>query len=88
MNEARNTGAWGQLELGMGESFVSNVVDSGGLRQKRIILTYNTESGSGSLYYRFSNTPFNQDDMLPNWVLYTVPVVGDFRYYQIRVSGV
>ena len=87
LNESRNTGAWGQEELRPGESVCSNVIDSGGIRQKKLIITYNVGIGSGTIYYRFSTTSFAQDAALPVWNLYTVPVIGDFRYYQCRVDA-
>jgi len=85
--EARNNGGWNQLELLSADSFVSNVIDSGGLREKKIIITYNAESGSGSIYYRTSNTPFVQEDVLPNWIAYSSPVNVEFRFYQVRVDA-
>ena len=88
--EARNTGDWGNMELECWESFVSPVMDSGGSRPKMVDISYDDYSigqGGGTIMWRGSDTPFAQDDVLPAWIVYTVPVATTFRYIQIRTNG-
>jgi hypothetical protein len=89
LDPARYSGPFGTLELRAGDSFVSNVIDSGGYRQKKLTITFDAAIGSGSILYRYSNDQFSQDDVSPDWEYYYgyVPVIDYFRYYQIRVDG-
>lgn len=85
--EARNAGAWGELQLLPSDSFVSSVVDTGTYKTQKLTITENIAKGSGSIYYRFSSTSFAQSDVLPTWTLYSAPVIDTFRYYQIRADA-
>jgi hypothetical protein len=89
MTEARNTGDYGQLELRPSDSFVSSVIDIGIIKAiKRLVISYNTNSGSGTVYYRYSDTIFAQDDVAPSWIEYTGAInITNVRYYQVRTDA-
>lgn len=88
--EARNSGAWGDLQLRDYDSFVSDVKDSLHTRYKSIKFTYNDcDIGDTppKIYWRGSDTEFAQDDVLPSWTQYTGWINTTYRYLQIRVDG-
>lgn len=82
---------WGKLELiaGSGDEARSGVVDMGDAVQRIYTLTEN-QYGAGqsmdqaTLQIRGDANPFSQDDALPAWEDYTVPVTRSWRYIQVR----
>ena len=85
-------GAWGQMHVLYDNEFVSTVKDTGGLRPKRIRITfddYNAGSGGGSIYWRGSETSFAQDsDEIagPIWQNYSGWFITNLRFLQVKVS--
>jgi hypothetical protein len=90
LNPAPVTGPWGELLLTNNYSYVSPVKDSGETKSKRLIITYDNCdvcTGSGSIYWRGSDTLFNKNDVLPAWTLYIGPYAQtNYRYLQIRTQ--
>ena len=87
--EARNTGAWGELELRSMENFVSPVKDTGDLATKYITLSYDdydicTHNSGKIIWWRGSDTSFNQSDVLPAWNFYSGSFCTTYRYLQIK----
>ena len=91
--DARDTGAWGVLQLASGEEFVSDVKDLGDTDTRLLALTYDdyaSGSGSGNIYWRGQATIFNQEDNEiagPVWELYTAPANKNWRYIQRMCEG-
>jgi len=68
----------------------SHVYDFGVVISRLITLTsnrYGTGQGSASLEIRGQSTVFLQDDVLPAWETYTIPVEKDWKYIQVRASN-
>ena len=91
--DARDSGAWGKLQLASGEEFVSDVKDLGDDQMLLLTLPYDdyaSGSGSGTLYWRGQAASFNQDDdevSGPTWELYTGPANKSWRYVQVLAMG-
>ena len=88
--EARNTGDYGQLQVRGLEKFVSEVIDTG-WKKKEVHLSYDDyDVGDHNcfdyIYYRSSNTEFEQDDVLPEWYLYGGKFTSSNRYFQLMVG--
>jgi len=80
---------WGKLQLVDGEEGRSAVYDMGSAMSLVWIVTenrYGTGQGWADLQIRGDTNPFNQDDALPNWENYTVPILRTWRYVQVRES--
>ena len=81
---------WGQLtisSLGDNAEGRSPVYNTGG-GNKTITISkdrYAAGNGTVTMQYRSSDTKFYQNDTLPAWTTYTVPVVISTRYLQVRV---
>jgi len=92
-NDARDSGDWGELQLGSGESFVSDVKDRGNTDTRYLTLSYDdysVGSGSGTLYWRGQAAIFNYDDNEvagPAWEEYAGPANKDWRYIQVMCEG-
>jgi len=89
--EARNTGAWGELQLQANEKFVSDVKDTGDTSSKQITLSYDdydvcTHNSGQKVWWRGSNTLFTQDNGIILWTAYSGTFNTSFRYLQVRVS--
>ena len=91
---ARNSGAWGVLQLASGEEAVSSVADLGADNTKFLRITWDDYAsgwGTFSLYWRGSTTSFNKEDdeiTGPAWEAY--PTGGtnkSWRYAQIMAVG-
>jgi len=93
VNDARDSGNWGELQLGSGEEFVSDVKDMGSVLTRYLILTYDdyaSGSGSGTLYWRGQAAGFDIDDdevSGPTWEEYTGPANKTWRYVQVMCVG-
>ena len=91
--DARDSGDYGRLQLGVGESFVGPVMNTGSTDRKWLRITtddYPTGLGSGTIYLRGQDTSFNQDaDEVtgPTWEVYTGLKSQTWRYMQVRVDG-
>jgi len=78
---------WGKLELAITEEGRSKVYDMSDSSLRTITLTenrYGTGQDTATLQYRISDALFLQDDVLPAWNNYTIPVSETFRYIQVR----
>ena len=89
MNEATNTGAWGELEVRAVNNFVSPVKDSVWVGNKYISLSYDDYNTCGHnsgriVSWRGSNTIFSQDDVVIPWILYSGELATSLRYLQVR----
>jgi hypothetical protein len=91
LNEATNTGAWGELELTSTLKFVSDVKDTGDTSSKQITISYDdydicTFNSGKIIWWRGQNTSFSQDDALIPWTLYNGTINTSLRYLQIRAG--
>lgn len=80
---------WGQLDIASGSQGLSNIIDLGAAYTLIFTLTenkYEAGSGTGLLQIRGSTIAFTQDDILPAWEDYTIPVLRTWRYVQARES--
>lgn len=78
---------WGKLQLYSGWEARSNVVDLGAADVRIYTLTenkYGTGQGSATLQIRGDTVIFAQDDALPAWINYTIPITQSWRYFQVR----
>ena len=93
ISDARDSGNWGELQLGSGEEFVSDVKDMGSVLTRYLILTYDdyaSGSGSGTLYWRGQAAGFDPEDneiVGPAWEEYTGPANKTWRYVQVMCVG-
>lgn len=89
---ANYSGDYGKLLINGENISVSPVMDMNSTREKQIELKYDqyeTGFGSGSIWYRVSDTPFNQQDnetVGPIWELYEGMMIISQRYMQIRTE--
>ena len=79
----------------MTRSFIRGIWGQEGLEGKRsvkrlskVLITvdfdkFDTGYGSGTFYWRGSDTSFAQDAGAPAWNLYTAPFVSELRYFQL-----
>jgi hypothetical protein len=91
--DARDTGAWGKLQLEVNDEFVSGVEDFRDTTRRLLTLSYDdyaVGSGGGTIYWRGQATGFSQDDNEiagPAWELYTGPANKSWRYVQVMCEG-
>ncbi len=88
--EAVNTGDFGLLQLGTGDTYYSDVKDTGDTDNKTLTITidkYGSGTGSqGTIEWRGSSTSFAWDDASPSWETYTGSTAKTWRYVQVRLS--
>lgn len=83
---------WGKLKLDLlGEEGRSAVYDLGAAATRKFTITenrYGTGAESATIQIRGDTSSFLQDDVLPAWETYTVPVSKGYRYVQVRATTV
>jgi len=78
---------WGKMKLNFNEQGRSNVYSYGNSMLRTYIVTrnrYGTGQGTATSYIRGSTTKFNQDDVLPVWEIYLVPIEKNWKFIQVR----
>ena len=79
---------WGKLQLDLsGEEGRSRVYDLGSATSRKFTVTenrYGAGQNDATLQIRGDANTFDQDDVLPAWENYTVPITRSWRYVQIR----
>jgi len=82
---------WGKLSLQLsGAEGRSAVYDHGSAVSRKYTLTenrYGTGAEDAILQIREDTVSFLQDDVLPAWEDYTVPVSKTWRYVQVRLES-
>lgn len=81
---------WGKLKLDLsGEEGRSAVYDLGSSVSRKFTLSenrYGTGEYSADIQIRGSDDSFGQDDVLPSWNDYIIPITQTWRYVQVRVT--
>jgi hypothetical protein len=82
--------SWGNLQLGGGDTYYSDVRDFGDATAKTLEITvdkYGSGTGTqGDIYWRGHADSFNWDAETPSWEEYTGATSKEWRYIQVRVS--
>lgn len=89
--QAANTGDYGELNVVGLDKFVSPPKDTGDTDSKTVALSYDdydicTSNFNKLIWWRGSNTPFNQDNSIIPWTLYAGSFTTTYRYLQVRVG--
>ena len=80
---------WGKISLNINQEGRSRVYDFGSSGLIKISLNtdvYEAGQGTATLQYRYSESLFAQDDILPAWTNYTGVDTQTLRYIQVRVE--
>jgi len=78
---------WGKMQLNLTQQGRSSIYDFGDSNFRQYSLTrnkYGTGQGTAILQIRGDTSLFLQDDILPAWNNYSIPIIQSWRYIQIR----